>query len=122
MSDNTGFKHKWERQSIQDITNIKNGDTVMKTLQKKLGGTYREENGHLVPKLELPEQTHDQIGKYGQRRLDCIKSHRRGRYTAPQDLTAQMRNDLVDKIVIYAPDKSSGHRKQIVFSLSFVGS
>ncbi|MBO5198463.1 MAG: DUF4368 domain-containing protein [Lachnospiraceae bacterium] len=33
-----------------------------------------------------------------------------------------MRNDLVDKIVVYAPDKSSGHRKQIVFSLSFVGS
>ena len=34
------------------------------------------------------------------------------KYTDPQELTAQMVNDLVDKIVVYAPDKSSGHRKQ----------
>ena len=38
----------------------------MKTLYETLGGTYREENGHLVPELELPEQTNYQIGKYGQ--------------------------------------------------------
>ena len=54
----------------------------MKTLYEKLGGTYREENGHLVPELELPEQTNYQIGKYGQFYLDYIKNHRRGRYTA----------------------------------------
>ena len=53
----------------------------MKTLYEQLGGTYREENGHLVPELELPEQTNYQIGKYGQFYLDYIKSHRRGRYT-----------------------------------------
>ena len=53
----------------------------MKTLYEKLGGTYREENGHLVPELELPEQTNYQIGKYGQFYLDYIKNHRRGRYT-----------------------------------------
>ena len=53
----------------------------MKTLYEQLGGTYREENGHLVPKLELPEQTNYQIGKYGQFYLDYIKNHRRGRYT-----------------------------------------
>ena len=53
----------------------------MKTLFEKLGGTYREENGHLVPELELPEQTNYQIGKYGQFYLDYIKNHRRGRYT-----------------------------------------
>lgn len=29
----------------------------MKTLYETLGGTYREENGHLVPELGLPEQT-----------------------------------------------------------------
>ena len=34
------------------------------------------------------------------------------KYTDPQELTAQMVNDLVDKIVVYAPDKSSGHRRQ----------
>ena len=53
----------------------------MKTLYETLGGTYREENGHLVPELELPEQTNYQIGKYGQFYLDYIKNHRRGRYT-----------------------------------------
>ena len=53
----------------------------MKTLYEKLGGTYREENGRLVPELELPEQTNYQIGKYGQFYLDYIKNHRRGRYT-----------------------------------------
>ena len=53
----------------------------MKTLYEKLGGTYREENGRLVPELELPEQTNYQIGKYGQFYLDYIKNHRRGTYT-----------------------------------------
>ena len=53
----------------------------MKTLYEKLGGTYREENGRLVPELELPEQTNYKIGKYGQFYLDYIKNHRRGRYT-----------------------------------------
>ncbi|MBR2346941.1 MAG: TnpV protein, partial [Clostridia bacterium] len=53
----------------------------MKTLYETLGGTYREENGRLVPELELPEQTNYQIGKYGQFYLNYIKQHRRGRYT-----------------------------------------
>ena len=50
-------------------------------LYEKLGGTYREENGHLIPDIALPEQTNYQIGKYGRMHLDYIKSHRRGRYT-----------------------------------------
>jgi len=50
-------------------------------LYEKLGGTYREENGHLIPDIALPEQTEYQIGKYGRMHLDYIKSHRRGRYT-----------------------------------------
>ena len=50
-------------------------------LYEKLGGTYREENGHLVPNVTLPEQTDYQIGKYGRMHLDYIKNHRRGRYT-----------------------------------------
>ena len=50
-------------------------------LYEKLGGTYREENGHLIPDIALPEHTNYQIGKYGRMHLDYIKSHRRGRYT-----------------------------------------
>ena len=50
-------------------------------LYEKLGGTYREENGHLIPNVTLPEQTDYQIRKYGRMHLDYIKQHRRGRYT-----------------------------------------
>ena len=53
----------------------------MKTLYENLGGTYHEENGHLIPNVTLPEQTDFQIGKYGRMHLDYIKNHRRGRYT-----------------------------------------
>ena len=53
----------------------------MKTLYEQLSGTYREENGRLIPEMKLPEQTNYQIGKYGQFYLDYIKNHRRGRYT-----------------------------------------
>ena len=56
-------------------------ENVMKqTIYEQLGGTYREENGNLVPDVELPEQK--QIGKYGRMHLDYLKQHRRGRYSA----------------------------------------
>ena len=51
------------------------------SLYETLGETYREENGHLIPNVTLPEQTDYQIGKYGRMYLDYIKQHRRGRYT-----------------------------------------
>ena len=51
------------------------------SLYEKLGGTYREENGHLIPNVNLPGQTDYQIGKCGRMHLDYIKQHRRGRYT-----------------------------------------
>ena len=54
---------------------------IFDTLYEKLGGTYREENGHLIPDVTLPEQTNYQIGKYGRMHLEYIKQHRRGRYT-----------------------------------------
>ena len=51
------------------------------SLYEKLGGTYREENGHFIPDIALPEQTTYEIGKYGHLHLDFIKKHRRGTYT-----------------------------------------
>ena len=51
------------------------------SLYETLGGTYREDNGHLIPDIALPEQTAYQIGKYGRMHLDYIKQHCRGRYT-----------------------------------------
>ncbi len=34
------------------------------------------------------------------------------KYTDPSELTSEMVNELIDKILVHAPDKSSGHRKQ----------
>ena len=53
---------------------------MKQTIFEQLGGTYREENGNLVPDVELPEQK--QIGKYGKMHLDYLKQHCRGRYSA----------------------------------------
>ena len=50
-----------------------------KTIYEQIGGTYREENGNLVPDVELPEQKHS--GKYGRMHLDYLKQHHRGRYS-----------------------------------------
>ena len=72
----------------------------MKTLYEKLGGTYREENGRLIPEIKLPEQTNYQIGKYGQFYLDYIKNHRRGRYTTL--LTEGKLNALLHEIDLEA--------------------
>ena len=54
--------------------------TNFDSLYETFGGTYREENGHLIPNVTLPEQTDYQIGKYGRMHLDYIKQHRRRRY------------------------------------------
>ena len=43
---------------------------------------YPERNGIMYPDLVLPEQTNYPIGKYGRMRLDYLKKHRRGTYTA----------------------------------------
>ena len=56
-------------------------ENVMKqTIYEQLRGTYREENGNLVPDVELPEQK--PIGKYGKMHLEYFKQYRRGRYSA----------------------------------------
>ena len=55
--------------------------TNFDSLYETFGGTYREENGHLIPDVTLPEHTDYQIGKYGRMHLDYIKQHRRERYT-----------------------------------------
>ena len=72
----------------------------MKTLYENLGGTYHEENGHLIPNVTLPEQTDYQISKYGRIHLDYIKQHRRGRYTTL--LTEGKLNDRLHEIDLEA--------------------
>ena len=52
-----------------------------KSIFEQMGGTYREENGCLIPNLSLPEREEHTIGKYGMLHLDFLKKHRRGTYT-----------------------------------------
>ena len=59
--------------------------------------------------LELQEQIDSD--QQEQRDLQQFLKNVR-KYTDPEELTTEMLNDLVDKIVIHAPDKSSGKRKQ----------
>ena len=54
----------------------------MKSLFEQMGGTYREENGYLIPSLTLPEEEQVEIGIWGQRHLEYIKHHRKGFYTS----------------------------------------
>ena len=53
----------------------------MKSLFEQMGGTYREENGYLIPNLTLPDEERVEIGIWGQRHLRYIKQHHKVRYT-----------------------------------------
>ena len=44
--------------------------------------TYRMENGHRLPNLDVPEAP--KVGKYGMLRRSYLKSHRNGYYTGMQ--------------------------------------
>ena len=88
----------------------KNFDSLYETL----GGTYREENGHLIPNVTLPEQTDYQIGKYGRMHLDYIKQCRHGRYTTlltegklnshPHEIDIQA-NEMLETIILRLADE-----------------
>lgn len=51
----------------------------METIFEKLGGTYRQEGDYLLPKIEAPESP--QIGIWGQRRLQYLRTSQRVLYT-----------------------------------------
>lgn len=51
----------------------------MQTFFEKLGGTYRQEGEYLLPNLEAPESP--QIGMWGQRRLQHLRTNERVLYT-----------------------------------------
>ena len=52
----------------------------METIFEKLGGTYRQEGEYLLPNIEVPESP--QIGIWGQRRLQYLRTNKRVLYTA----------------------------------------
>ncbi len=52
-----------------------------KTIFEQMGGTYREENGYLIPNLTLPSEEEKPIGIWGQRHKRYLKEHRKATYT-----------------------------------------
>ncbi len=76
----------------------------------KLSTEYEEEQRQ-VKQIIVELQTLIDSGEQGEIDLQEFLRNVR-KYTDPKELTAEILNDLVDKIVVHAPDKSSGHRKQ----------
>ena len=52
----------------------------MQTTFEKLGGSYRQVGDYLLPDIEVPESP--QIGIWGQRRLQYLRTSKRALYTA----------------------------------------
>ena len=73
-----------------------------KSIFEQMGGTYREEDGFMIPNLSLPEREEHTIGKYGQLHLDFIKKHRRGTYTTL--LTECRLNEYLHEIDLQATE------------------
>ena len=73
-----------------------------KSIFEQMGGTYREENGCLIPNISLPECEEHTIGKYGQLHLDFLKKHRRGTYTTL--LTECRLNEYLHEIDLQATE------------------
>ena len=77
-----------------------------------LSADYEAEQKQLKEEIAKLEEL---IESQSQKQYDLelfLKNVRK--YTEPDELTAEMVNTLIDKIIVHAPDKSSGHRKQKV--------
>lgn len=115
------------RKAKKDIVNLKarndNLDTLFKRLYEDmvsgrisserfdmLSADYEQEQRQIKEEIVRLQNLVDE-GE--QERYDLnqfLKNVRK--YTDPETLTAEMVNELIDKIIVHAPDKSSGHRKQ----------
>ena len=68
----------------------------MQTIFEKFGGTYRQEGDYLLPNFEVPESP--QVGIWGQRRLQYLRTNKRVLYTTML-MSGALKNHLeeVDK-------------------------
>ena len=78
----------------------------MSTYFEKIGGTYHEENGYLIPDLIAPETP--QIGIWGRRYLHHLKKAKRVLYTqllfsgklaAHLEETERCANEMTDRLM-----------------------
>ncbi|WP_368257354.1 DUF4368 domain-containing protein, partial [Intestinimonas butyriciproducens] len=87
---------------------------------EKLSGDYEKEQAELTEKMQLWEQ---EIAKQ-EEEADGIEQFilRAKKYPDLKELTPAVLHDLVNRVYVSAPDKSSGHRMQDVhISLACVG-
>ena len=87
---------------------------------QKLSADYENEQAELTEKMQLWEQ---EIAKQ-EEEADSIEQfiRRAKKYPTLTELTPAVLHDLVNKVYVYAPDKSSGHRVQDVqISLACIG-
>lgn len=54
---------------------------MAKTIFEKMGGTYHEENGYLIPNLTLPPEEEKPIGVWGRRHKRYLKEHKKATYS-----------------------------------------
>lgn len=86
----------------------------------KLSGDYEREQTQLKAETEALRQTVEQYRTREDNAKQFLKLAKS--YIEPEELTPAMLRALVDKIVVHAPDKSSGHRRQeIDIYYNFVG-
>ena len=71
----------------------------MQTIFEAMGGTYRQEGDYLLPNVKAPESP--QIGIWGQRRLQYLRTNKRVLYTTML-LSGVLKNHLEEV------DKSAG--------------
>lgn len=76
----------------------------------KLSSEYEAEHKKVKEKIAELQETIENGEQSEYDLKEFLKNVRK--YTDPLELTAELLNDLVDKIVVHAPDKSSGYRKQ----------
>lgn len=74
----------------------------MKSLFEQINGTYREENGYLIPNLEVLAEEEKPIGVWGQRHLRYIREYKKVFYT--NLLTSSMLNAYLADIDEQAQD------------------
>lgn len=86
----------------------------------KLSGNYEQEQTELK---QLVEELHSIVAATEAQSVN-VKSFLKivKKYTEPTELTPELLHEFVEKIVVHAPDKSSGHRTQrIDVHYNFIG-
>ena len=122
-----------KRQLEQQDRRSKELDTIMKKLYEdnvlgrlsderyaKLSADYEREQRELKTSGDALRAQVDACQQQTVNVQSFIKTVKK--YTEPTELTSAILHELVDKIIVHAPDKSSGHRtQQIDIHYNFVG-